>query len=203
MRVEFALSSHSEFQQNFANKNAFQWDAYRPLVDRIPACTGQGGGVSQNALARSECLPGGVCLGSVYSGGVCPGGVCPRGCLPGWCLPRGGIYPEVCGRHPPDRPVKTLPLQTSFEGGDCDCSCNCSNQASLTIRTRGRAGKFPVGGRPIGLKQLLTWWWLNSPWAPGHICGVSVMLVVVVVLLFFGSHAGTHQGKWSVSRFGR
>ena len=27
-------------------------------------------------------------------------------------------------------------------------------------------------------------WWLNSPWAPGHICGVSVMLVVVVVLLF-------------------
>ena len=25
---------------------------------------------------------------------------------------------------------------------------------------------------------------INSPWAPGHICGVSVMLVVVVVLLF-------------------
>ena len=25
------------------NKNAFQWDAYRPLVDRIPACTVQGG----------------------------------------------------------------------------------------------------------------------------------------------------------------
>ena len=24
------------------NKNAFQWDAYRPLVDRIPACTVQG-----------------------------------------------------------------------------------------------------------------------------------------------------------------
>ena len=29
---------------------------------------------------------------------------------------------------------------------DCDCSCYCLNQASLTIRTRGRAGKFPVGG---------------------------------------------------------
>ena len=28
----------------------------------------------------------------------------------------------------------------------CDCSWYCSNQASLTIRTRGRAGKFPVGG---------------------------------------------------------
>ena len=27
-------------------------------------------------------------------------------------------------------------------------------------------------------------WWLNSPWAPGHICGVSVKLVFVVVLLF-------------------
>ena len=33
---------------------------------------------------------------------------------------------------------------------------------------------------------------LNSPWAPGHICGVSIVLVVVVVLLF-GSRAGTHQ----------
>ena len=29
---------------------------------------------------------------------------------------------------------------------DCDCSCYCLNQASLTIRTKGRAGKFPVGG---------------------------------------------------------
>ena len=38
-------------------------------------------------------------------------------------------------------------------------------------------------GRLIILRQLLLWW-LNSPWAPGHICGVSVMLVVVVVLLF-------------------
>ena len=33
------------------------------------------------------------------------------------------------------------------------------------------------------LRQL-TWWWLSSPWAPGHICGVSVLLMVVVVLLF-------------------
>ena len=35
-------------------------------------------------------------------------------------------------------------------------------------------------------------WWLNSPWAPGHFCGVSIVLMVVVVLLF-GSPAGTHQ----------
>ena len=47
----------------------------------------------------------------------------------------------------------------------------------------GRSGKFPGGGRPIVLRQLLLWW-LNSPWAPGHIGGVSVMLMVVVVLLF-------------------
>ena len=59
------------------------------------------------------------------------------------------------------------------------------NQASLTIRTQGRAGKFPVGGETNRFRQLLTWqWWLNSPWAPGHICGISVKLVVVVVLLF-------------------
>ena len=53
-------------------------------------------------------------------------------------------------------------------------------------------GSSQRGGRPIVLRQLLLWW-LNSPWAPGHICGVSAMLVVVVVLLFFSSHAGTHQ----------
>ena len=41
------------------------------------------------------------------------------------------------------------------------------------------------------LRQLLMWW-LNSPWAPGHFCGVSIVIVVVVVLLF-GSCAGTHQ----------
>ena len=32
---------------------------------------------------------------------------------------------------------------------------------------------------------------LNSPWAPAHFCGVSIVIVVVVLL--FGSHAGTHQ----------
>ena len=33
---------------------------------------------------------------------------------------------------------------------------------------------------------------LNSPWASGHSCGVSIVIVVMVVLLF-GSRAGTHQ----------
>ena len=36
------------------NKNAFQWDAYRPLVDRIPACTVQRG------VWPRVCLPRGV-----------------------------------------------------------------------------------------------------------------------------------------------
>ena len=46
-------------------------------------------------------------------------------------------------------------------------------------------------GKSAILRQLLMWW-LNSPWAPGHFCGVSIVIVVVVVLLF-GSRAGTHQ----------
>ena len=47
------------------NKNAFQWDAYRPLIDRIPACTVAGGG--------GTCL-GGTCPGGVPAmGGTCPG----------------------------------------------------------------------------------------------------------------------------------
>ena len=53
----------------FKNKNAFQWDAYRLLVDRVPACTAQEGCVSQHALGRR----------GVYLGGVCSGGVLPKG----------------------------------------------------------------------------------------------------------------------------
>ena len=48
------------------NKNAFQWDAYRPLVDRIPAYTVQGaylnrGGVPAWGIPAAGCLPG-VCV---------------------------------------------------------------------------------------------------------------------------------------------
>ena len=57
------------------DKNAFQWDAYRPLVDRIPALTG------------------GVCPG----GAVCPGAcLSRRGCLPGGCLSKGVSTQGVC-----------------------------------------------------------------------------------------------------------
>ena len=62
--------------------------------------------------------------------------------------------------------------------------------------------EVPGGGKQIVHRQLLLWW-LNSPWASGHICGVSAMLVVVVVLLFSVLMQGLHQGKGSVSRFGR
>ena len=65
----------------YSNKNAFQWDAYRPLVDRIPARTGQGGCVSQHALGRGVCVSqyalgkGGVCLGVSPQGVSAGGGV--------------------------------------------------------------------------------------------------------------------------------
>ena len=57
----------------------------------------------------------------------------------------------------------------------------CLNQAFL-IHTGGRTGDFPVG--EINRPQVAAIVVANSPWAPGHICGVSAKLVVVVVLLF-------------------
>ena len=43
--------------KTLAYKNAFQWDAYRPLVDCIPACTTQG--VSTRGVSARGGLPGG------------------------------------------------------------------------------------------------------------------------------------------------
>ena len=57
------------------NKNAFQWDAYRPLVDRIPACTAQEGVSTQGVSVQGG---GGV--------GVCPGE---------------GEYQHAMGQRPP------------------------------------------------------------------------------------------------------
>ena len=59
------------------DKNAFQWDAYRTLVDRIPACT---------------------------AGGVCPvGGVSAWGCLPsgGVSTQVEGVSQHPMGQTPP------------------------------------------------------------------------------------------------------
>ena len=50
--VKGAISSPFK---NKSYKNAFQSDAYRPLVDRMPACTGRMG------VCPGRCLPGGVC----------------------------------------------------------------------------------------------------------------------------------------------
>ena len=85
------------------NKNAFQWDVYCPLVDRIPACTTQGrclpgrgvsaqgrGSAQWGVSGQEGCLPGGK--------GICPGGVClPRGvCLLGVSARgRGNVCPGV------------------------------------------------------------------------------------------------------------
>ena len=80
------------------NKNTFQYDAYRPLVDCILACTAQGREcVSQHALGRGVCIPACTGQGGVSQhalgrdikyeilkdkvlnppGDVCPGDVCP------------------------------------------------------------------------------------------------------------------------------
>ena len=60
----------------------------------------------------------------------------------------------------------------------------CSDQATWRVLMAGLE-RGSLWGRLIVRRQLLLWWWwLNSPWAPGHICGVSVMLMFVVVLLF-------------------
>ena len=71
----FILNEPRNFCEWFWNKNAFQWDAYRPLVARI----------SQHALLPGEGVPAQMC--------TCPGeGVyLPRGGVPaqGVYLPRG------------------------------------------------------------------------------------------------------------------
>ena len=87
------------------NKNAFQEDAYRPLVDRMLESASRGGGVwSREGVSG---LGGGLCL---LGGGVCSweGGVCSQwGSGPmGGGLVRGvwsgGWYPSMhWGRHPP------------------------------------------------------------------------------------------------------
>ena len=42
---------------HYLNKNAFQWDAYHPFVDCIPACTAQGGVSASGQGAGGGCLP--------------------------------------------------------------------------------------------------------------------------------------------------
>ena len=62
------------FFGNWSNKNAFQLDAYLPLVDHIPACIGQG-------VCIPACTGQGVCILA------CTG---QRGCMPA-CIGQGGV----------------------------------------------------------------------------------------------------------------
>ena len=61
----FYCSIKNQKTKYIFHKNAFQWDAYRPLVDHIPACTVQG-------VSAWGCFPG-------------------RDVCPGW----GGVYPSM------------------------------------------------------------------------------------------------------------
>ena len=56
------LRQHGTQCKTKLNENAFQWDAYCPLVDHIPACTVQVGCLPRGVgvSAQGECLPGGV-----------------------------------------------------------------------------------------------------------------------------------------------
>ena len=75
------------------------------------------------------------------------------------------------------------------------------NQAFLIIRTRGRTGEIPVGEisrsqtvNVVVIEQSLGSW--SHMWNLSNVngCGSTSL---------FSSRVGTHQGKGSVSRFGR
>ena len=74
------ITYKKKMENTIQNKNAFQWDAYRPFVDCISACTvaGMGG-----------YLPGGY----LPSGWTCRGGgVSARGYLPRGRVPARRVY---------------------------------------------------------------------------------------------------------------
>ena len=97
------------------NKNAFQYDSYRPLVNRMLQSASRGGAGSGGVVPG----PGGcLLLGGLWSRGVPgPGGVCSWGVVPGpgGVCSRGGVGIPACTEAdtppPVDRhtPVKILP----------------------------------------------------------------------------------------------
>ena len=89
------------------DKNAFQWDAYRPLVDHIPACT-----VARFEMYRGVYLPGVPAQGIPARGVYLPWGVLylPRGVyLPGVYLP-GGLQYLPRGVYLPEGTCPGIPL---------------------------------------------------------------------------------------------
>ena len=101
------------------NKNAYQYDAYRPLVDRMLESASRG--VSAPGVSVPEgLLPGGgVCLE-----GVCFRGVsAPGGSAPGGSAPRGGCIPACTETDTPlltesQTPVKILPWPNFVAAGN-------------------------------------------------------------------------------------
>ena len=76
------------------NKNAFQWDTYRPLQWRS---RGEGVSAHRGVCWGVGCLPG---------GGVSAwGGYLPRGCLSRGCVCPGGCLPDTSSRGQNDRQV--------------------------------------------------------------------------------------------------
>ena len=90
MRAIFGSASAFSSIDHNANKNAFQWDAYRPLVNCMLQ-SANGGGI--------VCSWGGVPGGLPGLGGVCSGGVPGPGCVPGLegCLVWGSLLPGGMG----------------------------------------------------------------------------------------------------------
>ena len=74
------------------NKNAFQWGAYYPLVDRILACTMAGGYLLGVYLSGGEPAWGVYLLEGVPARGcTCPGEYLLGVYLPGQCTSLGGV----------------------------------------------------------------------------------------------------------------
>ena len=107
-----------------ANKNAFQYDAYRLLVNSIPACIAGGSVPAWGCSCPGEFTCWGcTCPGAgvpAQGGYACPGGVIERGCTcQGVCLPGGYLprYSSPVNRMTDRCKNITLP-ETSFAGGN-------------------------------------------------------------------------------------
>ena len=85
------------------NKNAFQWDACHPLVDRTPACTGREGGYLHREVSAK--------------GGVCPEGMSTQGrCLADTPFPDQRQTPPPCEQNDWQTGVKTLTCRNLVAG---------------------------------------------------------------------------------------
>ena len=103
------------------NKNAFRWDAYRPLVDHSRGVPARG------VPARGVPAQGGVCpRGCLPKGWVaCPGVPAQGVCLPRGCLSRGvSAWGGVCLGH--------VPCDLSHHAFDVTCMLSCHQLRLIT-----------------------------------------------------------------------